>query len=310
MRYFPALLSIFVLCFLSVQSQAYEEVKVNNSVTLKGMVVFKGKIPKVSPIIIDRDNEYCGIEQPVKKYIISDSKVKNVFVWIEGITKGKPIPNKQIEVIIKDCRATSLASVGFVGNNYVFRNDDPILHTVQLKLGLKFHEKLSSRPIKDGATIFNLAMPKQGREVKKPVKRYHRYTEDTGFIRITSNTHNWIRGTIFIFDHPYASVTDKNGNFVLDNIPAGEYTIKIWHEGFGYKSGKIKLSSGQVKKITIDLSKEGEISASEDKGLPVIKISEERYKFGTVKKGEVIRHDFEFVNEGDAVLEIVELIPA
>lgn len=43
---------------------------------------------------------------------------------------------------------------------------------------------------------------------------------------------------------------------------------------------------------------------------PSIRFYETRFDFGSVKKGERIVHDFEFINEGGGVLRIDKLIPA
>jgi len=153
--------------------------------------------------------------------------------------------------LIKDCRVVPHVNVGFVGEEYIFRNDDRILHTIQLKLGLAYQKKVSQRPLEDGASIYNIALPKTGLEVRKPIKKWHRMTADTGFIQIRSNTHNWIRGYIFIFDHPYAAVTDAEGAFEMDGLPPGEYTLKAWHEGFGLQERKINIKTGESVEIEV-----------------------------------------------------------
>lgn len=43
---------------------------------------------------------------------------------------------------------------------------------------------------------------------------------------------------------------------------------------------------------------------------PSIRFSEAKFDFGTVKEGDIVSHDFEFVNEGKGVLKIKDLIPA
>ncbi len=37
-----------------------------------------------------------------------------------------------------------------------------------------------------------------------------------------------------VVDHPYATVTDKDGNFEIKDLPAGEHEFKVWHEKPGY----------------------------------------------------------------------------
>ncbi|GMQ79724.1 MAG: hypothetical protein BMS9Abin03_156 [Thermodesulfobacteriota bacterium] len=255
MRYYSAMLSIILVAVFAGLVQGYEVVDVNNGATLKGTVQFKGTVPPDEANVIDKDVDYCGKGEKVGKYVVSDSKVKNAMVWLEGVTKGKAIPKSSVAVAIKNCNALPHVSAGFVGGKYVFKNEDDIMHTVQLKLGLAYHKQVSQRPLKDGATIYNLALPIKGMQIKKPIKKYHRYTKETGFIQIKSNTHNWIRGYIFIFDHPYAVVTNENGAFKMDNIVSGEYLLKIWHEGFGMQERKVRFAEGQLVEADIEFGK-------------------------------------------------------
>ncbi len=254
-KIFAVLLSVILWTVSAGAVQGYDVVKVKNGAILKGTVNFTGSVPADETIVINADADYCGKEQKVGKYLVSNSKVQNVVVWIEGIEKGKVLPKKEVDVSIKNCRAVPHVNVGFVGGEYVFKNEDEILHTVQSKLGLAYQKKISSRPLEDGTSIYNLALPRTGHEVKKPVKRWHRYTEDTGFIQIRSNTHNWIRGYIFVFDHPYAAVTDQYGAFEMDGLPAGDYVLKVWHEGFGMQEEKISIKSGKSMEVEIAFAK-------------------------------------------------------
>lgn len=243
---------ILILCVVYVDTaQGYDVVKVENGATLKGTVIFNGSLPPDETIIINSDAEYCGKEQKVGKYLVSDSRIENVVVWIEGVERGKAVPGKKVDVAIKNCRAVPHVNIGFVGGEFVFRNEDKILHTIQTKLGLAYQKKVSSRPLVDGTSIYNIALPMTGLEVRKPIKNWHRITEETGFIQIRSNTHNWIRGYIYIFDHPYAAVTDAKGTFDMENLPPGEYVLKAWHEAFGLQEQMIKVKPGETVEIEI-----------------------------------------------------------
>ncbi len=251
-RYYSAILCIVLLAVFGGPAQGYEVVEVKNGASLKGLVNFKGSVPADEVTVIDRDVEYCGKEHKAGKYIVADSRVKNVVVWLEGVKKGKAIPNKPVAVTISKCNAEPHVGIGFVGGKYVFVNQDDILHTIQLKLGLAYQKQASGRPLIDGATIYNIALPLKGMKIKKPIKKYHRYTKNTGLIQIKSNAHIWIGGYIFIFDQPYAAVTDEKGAFTMDNIPPGEYVLKTWHEGFGMQEKKIKVTPGEQAEATIE----------------------------------------------------------
>jgi hypothetical protein len=253
-RYFAIALSIILWAVSVNVTQGYEVVELTNGATLKGAVAFNGTVPPDETIVIDKDVEYCGKEQQAGTYVVSNSRVKNVVVWVEGIEKGKAIPKKSVDVTIEKCMARPHVSVGFVGGKFAFKNEDDIFHTIQLKLGLAYQKQASQRPLKDGATIYNLAFPIKGLQIKKRIKKYHKYTKETGFIQIRSNTHDWIRGYIFIFDHPYVGVTDEKGTFVIDNILPGEYLLRAWHEGFGMQERTIKVTSGEIVESKITFS--------------------------------------------------------
>src|SRR5262245_23240313 len=49
-------------------------------------------------------------------------------------------------------------------------------------------------------------------------------------LSIYSGLHSWMSGRIGVFDHPYFTLTDKNGDFEIRDAPAGNYTIMILHE--------------------------------------------------------------------------------
>ncbi len=255
MTKYLVVLLIALLLFTGV-AMGYEVVEVKNGATIKGVVSFKGTLPADETIAIDRDVEVCGKEQKLNKYIITDSKVKNAVVFIDRPQKGKPLSaDTPVDLTIKNCKVEPLVSVGFVGGRFRFKNDDSILHTLQPKLWLEYQRRVSDRPLKDGATIYNIAFPRKGRVIEKPIKESHRYQPDTGLIRVTSNTHTWMRGYVFAFDHPYAAVTDDKGSFALENLLPGEYVLKVWHEGLGMQERKIKVSFGEVLEVEVEFSK-------------------------------------------------------
>jgi len=251
-KYIVVAVSLLLTVAFAGIALGHEVVEVKDGATIRGVVKFKGAMPADETIAIDKNTDVCGREQKLNKYIITNSLVKNVVVFIDNPGKGKPIPKgTSVALRIKNCRVEPHVSVGFVGGRFIFENDDDILHTLQLKLWLEYQRKVSGRPLKDGATIYNIALPNKGRQIEKPIKEFHRYQPDTGFIRVTSNSHPWMRGYIFIFDHPYAAVTDEKGTFVIDNIVPGEYLLRVWHEGFGWQERKVKLSPRETAEVEI-----------------------------------------------------------
>jgi hypothetical protein len=72
------------------------------------------------------------------------------------------------------------------------------------------------------------------------------------------DVHNWMRGYIWAFEHPFAAKTDKDGKFEIKNVPAGaELTLMVWHEPDIYPTDKgetIKLEKGKTleKNFTLE----------------------------------------------------------
>jgi len=55
-----------------------------------------------------------------------------------------------------------------------------------------------------------------------------------------------------VVTNPYFAVTGKTGNFEIDNVPAGTYTIEAWQERYGLVSKTITVKPGAT--ATIDLT--------------------------------------------------------
>ncbi len=43
------------------------------------------------------------------------------------------------------------------------------------------------------------------------------------------NVHPEMEAFVLVMQNPYFSTTDKEGNFTIENVPAGEYTVSVWH---------------------------------------------------------------------------------
>ncbi len=46
--------------------------------------------------------------------------------------------------------------------------------------------------------------------------------------------HRWERANWLIVDHPYAAITDADGQFRIEKLPAGEHEFRVWHERAGW----------------------------------------------------------------------------
>jgi hypothetical protein len=80
-----------------------------------------------------------------------------------------------------------------------------------------------------------------------------------GIVRVFCNIHSTMSAIIVVLRTPYYAVSSRSGAFRIDGVPAGEYTLKVWHE----RTAENALH-GLERKIRV----------SDDVTLPVIQISE------------------------------------
>ena len=64
-------------------------------------------------------------------------------------------------------------------------------------------------------------------------------------IPVKCNIHPWMHGYHVVVKGPYA-VTDDSGNFTIENVPPGSYTVTSWQETYGTQTQKVTVAGGQT----------------------------------------------------------------
>jgi hypothetical protein len=72
-------------------------------------------------------------------------------------------------------------------------------------------------------------------------------------VRIDCDLHSWMRGWVVVASHPFYALTDAQGRFKLDNVPAGQYTVRVWHERLGESSTRHRRPPPALA-LTIELT--------------------------------------------------------
>ncbi len=230
-------LIIFLTSFfcLPMLSLAYEAIEVKNGGSIEGTVEFIGTtIPQDKTFTVSSEPKYCGKTLRTEKYLISpEKKIKNVVVYLRGIKSGKAIPEQTVNVSELKCAFVPHVALGFTGNKFVAKNEDPVLHTIHVYASV------------NGRTLYSIGLPEQGADVKKTLTR-------PGAMELNCDCHPWMVGYVYILDHPYAALTNERGEFVIENIPPGTYTVEAWQEALGtIKLEEVKVESGKVSKIKV-----------------------------------------------------------
>jgi hypothetical protein len=72
-------------------------------------------------------------------------------------------------------------------------------------------------------------------------------------VELDCDAHNWMSAWVYTADHPYIALTDKNGGFVIEDIPAGEFEVTTWHPLLGSLDDKVRITAGQDTAIDFTL---------------------------------------------------------
>ncbi len=77
----------------------------------------------------------------------------------------------------------------------------------------------------------------------------------TGETPLLCNVHNEMAGFAVTFDNPYFAMTDKEGNYTIEGVPAGKYTVKTWHEKLKDVSQEVTVEAGKAATANFDLKR-------------------------------------------------------
>lgn len=161
----------------------------------------------------------CGSEVPVTRLTLGkDKSVSGAFVYLDGVpSQGDARPRLSTEVEQKGCSYGPHVMTLAAGSDLEIVNNDPILHNVHAR-----------QATPDGMqTVFNIAQPVRGQRTRVDAP-----LDKPGIVALTCEAgHPWMTAYILVANHPFVATSGENGEFVIDDVPPGIYSIKMWHEG-------------------------------------------------------------------------------
>jgi plastocyanin len=72
-----------------------------------------------------------------------------------------------------------------------------------------------------------------------------------GVVRVFCDIHSHMNAFVLVFTHPFFALTDLDGRFRLENVPAGTYTVIAWYEGEARSSRSVTVPSGGVVDVEL-----------------------------------------------------------
>lgn len=176
-------------------------------------------------------------EVHTKKVVTDDAgNLANVFVYVKSGLEGKSYPTPSSAHVLDQagCQYSPHVSGVQVGQKLVIRNSDPTLHNVH------------ARPTTNKE--FNQGQPFQGMELE------HTFDRAEVMVPFKCDVHPWMSSYMAVVDHPFFGVSSEQGDFEIENLPAGSYVLEAWHEEFGTQTVEVTLVDGEPAQVSFDFS--------------------------------------------------------
>jgi plastocyanin len=75
-----------------------------------------------------------------------------------------------------------------------------------------------------------------------------------GIVRVFCDIHAHMSAFIFVFAHPYFAVTDGQGRFRIDGVPAGTHQIVLWNETMDPETKPVTVPDGGEAEVNFTVA--------------------------------------------------------
>ena len=215
------------------QDSGYRVVPVGDAGRITGRVLVHGRVRRDSLMTAMPDTGVCRTSRRVTLVEGSGDRVAGAVVWLEGIHAGKPLPSlKRYDLATRHCEARPMTQAVIAGGMLNVQNLDPVAHRTRFTMG--------------GATLDVVGQSDAGQVVPTAVVIAH-----PGLVAVRCDVHPSTRAWIRVFDHPYFTVTTRDGSFQIDSVPPGTYKLTIWQPSLGERDTTIHVAARQSASATV-----------------------------------------------------------
>ncbi len=199
------------------------------------MVTCKTKFLKTALLMTSfgfiASNAFCGgtitgtVDASIPKY------KGDAVVYLLGV-KG-PVTPQHASVDQKSLVFVPHVTAVPVGSTVDFKNDDKVNHNI-------FSASAAKK--------FNLGTYNPG--MSKPVT-----FDKPGAINLLCNVHSEMSAWVVVTENQYAAVSEHDGKFTINNVPAGTYKITAWSEKLKAQETSVTVADGKTATVAIKLAK-------------------------------------------------------
>jgi plastocyanin len=150
-----------------------------------------------------------------------------VVIWVEGHGAGAtPSASASMQQINR--RFDPDLVIIPMGSSVSFPNMDPIFHNV-FSLSKPKSFDLGNYPKGDTRTV---VFPK------------------AGIVYVSCRLHPNMAGVVVVTPSPWYAKADRDGQFILRDLPPGTYTVVAWHKAAGFFRKEVRMAEGRDAAIS------------------------------------------------------------
>lgn len=255
-----------LVCVLSTQAWAYQEIEVHNGGTLQGRAVLTGGVPqpRVFHLVLFPNLDMCAevdTDDEMNRLLYDfntgkDRGLKDVVITLKKVEAGKSFPNKPINIVSENCKFLPAVNVIPQGGTFFVDNQDAVMHNSQVYQSER------------GKIILNIPIPAE--EISEGKVQFQKHYK---IFQMICGMHEFMQTWGYRVQNPYYFLTQLDGKYKIDNIPPGEYEVNAWHYLMKLRSSIIKISEGETVNLDFEFN-----------GDEVIRPFYETIKSGRIKK--------------------------
>lgn len=201
--------------------------------TIKGRLIWGGSsVPEPKKLVVNKDEQVCGKDGPLVDHKLTvDAKTKGVKWGLAYIVNPKGENPEALEALIKErvdalikkhptvvldqksCEYLPYVLAMNENQSLLLKSSDEVNHNVHLNA-------FTNEP-------FNVILPPKGELPKKLVAERRP-------MPMTCDIHPWMQAWVAVFKHPFFAVTDTDGSFEIQGVPAGAQKLVLWQPAVGY----------------------------------------------------------------------------
>ncbi len=204
--------------------------------TIKGSVRYAGAPVQKKTVSVTIDQYICGNEKDPEELTLSaNNGIRYAVVSLQNLPSGTKwewnLPAAKMDQ--KQCAFVPHVVVVPAGGTVEFLNSDRLLHNVK-------GAGKENPP-------FNRAQP-HARSISFAFKKPE-------ILRVDCDLHSWMRGWVVVAEHPFYAVTNEQGEFVLENVPRGKYTLQVWQESLGNVTQELVVGDKGITTVSVTMGK-------------------------------------------------------